>query len=61
MVVVAVAGGLGDFGRLIVDALLAKDKYEVYVLTRKVCPMPAKLFITTQINQTWTCRLFSSL
>ncbi|EXJ72490.1 uncharacterized protein A1O5_04995 [Cladophialophora psammophila CBS 110553] len=35
MVVIAVPGGLGDFGRLIVDALLDTGKHEVYTLTRK--------------------------
>jgi uncharacterized protein YbjT (DUF2867 family) len=36
MAVVAVAGGLGDLGRLITDALLNTGKYEVYVMSRKV-------------------------
>jgi uncharacterized protein YbjT (DUF2867 family) len=36
MTVIAVAGGLGDLGRLITDALLETGKYEVYVLSRKV-------------------------
>lgn len=36
MAVVAVAGGLGDFGRLVTDALLDTGKYEVYVMSRKV-------------------------
>lgn len=36
MVVVAVPGGLGDFGQLIVNALLATGKHEVYSITRKV-------------------------
>lgn len=36
MVVVAVAGGSGDMGRLIVDALVATGKHEVYVISRKV-------------------------
>ncbi|KAH8172607.1 nmrA-like family protein [Sarocladium implicatum] len=35
MSVVVVAGGRGDFGRLITDALLATEKHEVYVTTRK--------------------------
>lgn len=39
MVVVAVPGGLGDLGRLIVDALLQTGKHEVYSLTRKVSVM----------------------
>jgi hypothetical protein len=36
MPVIAVAGGLGDLGRLITDALLETGKYEVYVMSRKV-------------------------
>ncbi|KAK8091370.1 phosphoserine aminotransferase [Apiospora phragmitis] len=35
MVVVAVAGGLGDLGSLITHALLETGKHEVYVLSRK--------------------------
>ncbi|CAK7202158.1 hypothetical protein SEUCBS139899_004878 [Sporothrix eucalyptigena] len=33
---VAVAGGLGDLGRLIVDALRKTGKHDVYVLSRKI-------------------------
>jgi len=36
MSVIAVAGGLGDLGRLIVNALLETGKHEVYILSRKV-------------------------
>jgi FlaA1/EpsC-like NDP-sugar epimerase len=36
MVVVAVAGGSGDMGRLIVDALVTTHRHEVYVISRKV-------------------------
>jgi hypothetical protein len=36
MTVVVVAGGLGDLGRLITDAIVETEKYEVYVMTRKV-------------------------
>ncbi|ERF68697.1 hypothetical protein EPUS_05758 [Endocarpon pusillum Z07020] len=36
MAVVAVAGGLGDLGRLITDALFETGKYEVYIMSRKV-------------------------
>ncbi|KAH7303974.1 hypothetical protein B0I35DRAFT_363994 [Stachybotrys elegans] len=35
MSVVVVAGGLGDLGRLIVDALIGSGKHEVYITTRK--------------------------
>ncbi|KAK8091382.1 phosphoserine aminotransferase [Apiospora kogelbergensis] len=35
MVVVAVAGGLGDLGGLITNSLLETGKHEVYVLSRK--------------------------
>ncbi|KAK7957369.1 phosphoserine aminotransferase [Apiospora aurea] len=35
MVVVAVAGGLGDLGHLITKALLDTGKHEVYVMSRK--------------------------
>lgn len=41
MTVVAIAGGFGDLGRLIADALLATGKHEVYVMSRKVTP-PAR-------------------
>ena len=37
MSVIAVAGGTGGVGRAIVDALKATGKYEVVVLSRKVC------------------------
>lgn len=36
MAVVAIAGGLGDLGRVITNALLETGKHEVYVLSRKV-------------------------
>ena len=36
MVTVAVAGGTGNVGKTIVDALIASQKHEVIVLTRKV-------------------------
>lgn len=36
MSIVAVAGGLGDLGGLIVEALIATGKHEVYVMSRKV-------------------------
>ena len=36
MAVVAVAGGLGDLGRLITHALLKTGKYETYIMSRKV-------------------------
>ncbi|KAH8658515.1 hypothetical protein BX600DRAFT_439677 [Xylariales sp. PMI_506] len=35
MAVVLVAGGLGDLGRLITDALIQTGKHEVYILSRK--------------------------
>ncbi|KAI0602188.1 NmrA-like family protein [Biscogniauxia sp. FL1348] len=35
MSVVVVAGGLGDLGRLITDALIETGKHEVYVMSRK--------------------------
>lgn len=35
MSVVAVAGGLGDMGNLITEALIDTGKHEVYVMTRK--------------------------
>ncbi|GAB1317930.1 hypothetical protein MFIFM68171_08140 [Madurella fahalii] len=35
MTVVAIAGGLGDLGRLITDALFETGKYEVYIMSRK--------------------------
>lgn len=36
MSVVAVAGGLGDVGRTIVEEILRGMKHKVYILTRKV-------------------------
>lgn len=36
MTAVAVAGGSGDLGRLITNALLETGKYEVYIMSRKV-------------------------
>ena len=36
MVIVAVAGGTGNVGRTIVDALEKSQKHDVIVLTRKV-------------------------
>lgn len=36
MTVVLVAGGRGDLGRLITEALIETEKHEVYVMTRKV-------------------------
>lgn len=44
MGVVAVAGGLGDLGRLITDALFETAKYEVYILSRKVIKAYCGLF-----------------
>ncbi|KAL8404830.1 hypothetical protein RB594_009634 [Gaeumannomyces avenae] len=41
MVVVAVAGGTGNIGRAIVDALVATGRHEVKVLSRKVYPAPS--------------------
>ncbi|KAI5918974.1 NmrA-like family protein [Camillea tinctor] len=38
MAVVAVAGGLGDLGRLITDAIVKTGKHEVYVMSRKTVP-----------------------
>ncbi|KAJ3578182.1 hypothetical protein NPX13_g2380 [Xylaria arbuscula] len=35
MEVVVVAGGLGDLGRLITDALYQRNKHEVYIMSRK--------------------------
>lgn len=36
MVKVALAGGTGGLGREVIDALLAKDKHDIIVLTRQV-------------------------
>ena len=38
MSVVVVAGGLGDMGRLITEAIYETGKYEVYVMSRSVSP-----------------------
>lgn len=35
MAIVAVAGGSGDLGRLIVQALIKRNKHVVYVLSRR--------------------------
>lgn len=40
MVVVVVAGGLGDLGQLITNALLETGKHEVYIMSRKVIHCP---------------------
>ena len=37
MPVVAIAGGTGNLGRALVEAILAKGGSEVIVLARKVC------------------------
>jgi uncharacterized protein YbjT (DUF2867 family) len=37
MVVVAVAGGTGHLGRMIVEAIVAAGKHEVKILSRTVC------------------------
>lgn len=36
MVVVAVAGGTGGLGRMLVDAVVATGKHDVKILARKV-------------------------
>jgi uncharacterized protein YbjT (DUF2867 family) len=41
MVVVAIAGGSGNLGRALVDALKAKGRFEIIVLARKVSPLGA--------------------
>lgn len=43
MVVVAVAGGTGNVGRFLVDAIVATGKHDVKVLSRKVhlCSPPS--------------------
>ncbi|KAK5215986.1 hypothetical protein LTR72_010960 [Exophiala xenobiotica] len=51
MVVVVVPGGLGDFGRLVVDALLEADKHEVYALTRKPRILPVREVDYTNVAQ----------
>ncbi|KAF7552242.1 hypothetical protein G7Z17_g4458 [Cylindrodendrum hubeiense] len=38
MTVVAVAGGTGDIGRLIVDALITRGKHRLYIMSRKAPP-----------------------
>lgn len=49
MTIVAVAGGLGDLGRLITNAVLETGKHEVYVMSRTVTfhqnNLPYPLFI----------------
>ncbi|KAK4939263.1 hypothetical protein LTR10_020460 [Elasticomyces elasticus] len=51
MVVVVVAGGLGDLGRLIVNEICAKKKHEVYVLSRKA-PKVSEGLTTPKVLQT---------
>lgn len=46
MTTVAVAGGLGDLGRLITDALVETGKHEVYVMSRKVSETCYVLYFT---------------
>lgn len=56
MVRVAIAGGTGNLGRTLVDAIVERGGHEVFVLSRKVqvirivmaCP---RLIITTMVNQ----------
>jgi len=36
MSVVAIAGGLGDMGRLITASIYETGKYEVYIMSRRV-------------------------
>lgn len=38
MVVVAIAGGSGNLGRALVDALKAKEGAKIIILARKVSP-----------------------
>ena len=47
MAVVVVAGGLGDLGRPITDALFDSGKYEVYIMSRKVAQIFRQLFHDT--------------
>lgn len=44
MPVVAVAGGFGDVGRLIADALNERGQHEVYIMSRRVshCKTPIR-------------------
>lgn len=50
MVVVAVAGGTGDLGRLIVDSLLKREQHEVYVISRRVSSSLFPVKQTSPIN-----------
>ncbi|KAI8623498.1 hypothetical protein F5Y19DRAFT_492529 [Xylariaceae sp. FL1651] len=53
MAVITVAGGMGDLGRLITDALYDTEKYEVYIMSRKttqdyssrISPLTGKSYI----------------
>jgi len=49
MAVVAVAGGMGDLGRPITDALFENGKYEVHVMSRKVAKCSVDYFIILNI------------
>lgn len=40
MVVVVVAGGLGDLGRLMVEELIVSGEHEVFILSRRVSRSP---------------------
>jgi uncharacterized protein YbjT (DUF2867 family) len=37
MVKIAIAGGAGNVGQEVIDALLARNKHEILILSRKVC------------------------
>lgn len=39
MVKIAIAGGAGNVGQEVIDALLARNKHEILILSRKVCPL----------------------
>ena len=39
MVYVAVAGGTGNVGRTLVDAIVETGRHEVFVISRKVSPV----------------------
>ena len=59
MTIVAVAGGLGDFGRLVVDALLATGKHQAYSLSRRVNMLKNSIMVKNIISITALvhCRL----
>jgi uncharacterized protein YbjT (DUF2867 family) len=46
MAIIAVAGGTGQMGRAVVDALIASGKHKTIILSRKVSMLRSCMVIT---------------